>query len=1088
MKLDDATLVRIVEESATLQERIGPCFEPVPPEAGAETERARDRLQRWKAGTALGDDATFARRLDWDGLSSEQALAIANRVRLADGAPLPGWTGWLRAGLLRASELEGLERREIEARCRFFRADEPCAFEHVFAPFVLEAGARLKERAADLDDLIAPEAQSEMERHLLSWLCAVGAETLGLEFNAARSVVPRDAPFVAYWYGTGTGAGATPGTAKYDEFVRGLLAGGLVRVVSEFAYLGRLLGRLSELWLEATLEFVDRLRRDRPDLERSFGGGRALGRVAAAHAGLSDRHRGGRTTWRITFESGAKCIYKPKDLSTERAFLELLAWLNDRGAPLPLRVFEAVYREDHGWVEIVTAAPCPDEAAVSRYYQRAGHMLALAYALEANDFHHENVVAAGEDLVFIDLETILCHRVTPVEGDEPEGAASLANRVFFWDSVFRTALLPRWEFGTGGESYDVSGLGGVLEQATSFRRKAWKHINTDGMELSRETLHTSPSQNVVRIGERRISPLDHVEEMVGGFGEMYRLLWRRRDELFAPGGPLREMQRLRVRFLYRHTKIYSTLLNSYLLPQYLRDGFEASLRVDRLARPLLHGEERHPFWSLIAAESADLLQADIPLLEGRVDGDALELGADRRVPGFFAGPSFEALERRFAELSEDDLARQTQYIRSAFHSPDPGLASPSAEPAAGEVALGDDDLVAAAAALAEEARRTAIQGQDTATWIALQYHAEAQRWQLQPMAARMYDGISGTALFLAAAEAATSGAAGVRPLAMAAFRNVVGYLAPDWARLLFEPGVGAGLGATSLLYALVRGGQQLGEESLVEEAASGAAVVTPERIQADTRLDLLGGAAGAAVALLALHAERPRDEFLDKAVLCGRHLLAHRRAGEEDGPRAWPTLGGALLSGLSHGAAGIVLALERLHAATGDAAFLEAATEGREWENSIFDEAEGNWPDRRFPKGPRGWVFQASWCHGAPGIGLARLARPGGPDATGRRDVERAVQATLKAPPTGLDHVCCGELGRAEFLLDAGRRLGREDLEAEARRRVVQVVAQARARGRYALGFDSGPEVCSFHQGTAGVGWALLRLARPQLPSVLLWE
>jgi lantibiotic modifying enzyme len=30
--------------------------------------------------------------------------------------------------------------------------------------------------------------------------------------------------------------------------------------------------------------------------------------------------------------------------------------------------------------------------------------------------------------------------------------------------------------------------------------------------------------------------------------------------------------------------------------------------------------------------------------------------------------------------------------------------------------------------------------------------------------------------------------------------------------------------------------------------------------------------------------------------------------------------------------------------------------------------------------------------------------------------------------------------------------------------------------------------VPSFHQGTAGVGWQLLRCLRPEVPSVLLWE
>lgn len=1084
MTLDDDALRRIVCRAATLEERLHAPFVPAPPRTDDERERAQARIARWQQGSAIGDDALFARRLAWDGLDAERALAVANGVRLADGAGLPTWTEVLRRGVARATELAPLSRAEIAQRCAFLKADEPCAFEQVLAPFVEIASERLTAEAPDLDALVTPAALADMQRHLLQWLCAAGAETLGLEFSLARSLAPVGSGFQVYWFGHADGGGA-PGSERYDAFVRELLGGGLARVVEEFAFLGRLLGRVTELWTESSLEFVDRLRADRGELQRAFGGEAPLGRVAAAHAGLSDRHRGGRTTWRVTFESGACCIYKPKGLESERVFLELLAWLNTHGAPLPLRVFAAVHRPTHGWVEVVKPGSCDDEAAVARYYQRAGHMLALAYLLDGSDFHHENVIASGEHLVFIDLETILCHRVRDL-GLEEEGANSLANRVFYWDSVFRTALLPRWEFGAGGESYDVSGLGGVSAQATSFTRKAWKHINTDGMELAREVLKTQPSQNVVRVGERVVSPALHVEEMVQGFAEMHGLFRERRKELLA--GPLRAMAELPLRFIYRHTKIYTVLLGSYLLPQFLRDGFDASLQVDRLARPLLHTEERHPFWPLIASESRQLLQADIPLLGSWAHRDALEMSDGEELPGFFAEPSFDALRRRLEDLDEADLARQAQYIRASFQLPE--LARPAtaaAEEPVGEAPpLTDDALIAAAVRLADEMERTSIRAGGTATWITLQYHAEAQRWQLQPMAPRLYDGVAGTALFLAGLHHATGHEAAGR-LAREAFRGAAAQLDPTWFRLLFEPGIGAGLGATSLLYGLLRGAQLLDEPELLQATLRGVACVTPERIAHDARLDLLGGVAGAAVTLLALHRAGGDDHTLDLAVACGRHLLDKRRAAD-GGLRAWPTLNATVLAGFSHGAAGIVLALERLHAATGLDEFGQAALEGREWENSIYDEAEGNWPDFRSPRTGRGHAFQSTWCHGASGIGLGRVDRPGGLDDTARRDVERAVAKTLEARVTDIDHLCCGELGRVELLFEAGRRLDRPDLVAEGRRRVEAVVHAAERRGRYALGFESGPSVPSFFQGTAGVGWALLRAARPELPSVLLWQ
>ena len=40
------------------------------------------------------------------------------------------------------------------------------------------------------------------------------------------------------------------------------------------------------------------------------------------------------------------------------------------------------------------------------------------------------------------------------------------------------------------------------------------------------------------------------------------------------------------------------------------------------------------------------------------------------------------------------------------------------------------------------------------------------------------------------------------------------------------------------------------------------------------------------------------------------------------------------------------------------------------------------------------------------------------------REIEIAMSQTLSAPESQLDHLCCGNLGRAEVLMAAGIRLG----------------------------------------------------------------
>ena len=78
--------------------------------------------------------------------------------------------------------------------------------------------------------------------------------------------------------------------------------------------------------------------------------------------------------------------------------------------------------------------------------------------------------------------------------------------------------------------------------------------------------------------------------------------------------------------------------------------------------------------------------------------------------------------------------------------------------------------------------------------------------------------------------------------------------------------------------------------------------------------------------------------------------------------------------------------------------------------------------------------------------------------------------------------VCCGEMGRAEILLEAARYLDRPDLEALAQKSASSVVAGL-------LPPEERPFVAGFFQGLAGIGYGLLRLSAPEsLPSILLWE
>jgi lantibiotic modifying enzyme len=183
--------------------------------------------------------------------------------------------------------------------------------------------------------------------------------------------------------------------------------------------------------------------------------------------------------------------------------------------------------------------------------------------------------------------------------------------------------------------------------------------------------------------------------------------------------------------------------------------------------------------------------------------------------------------------------------------------------------------------------------------------------------------------------------------------------------------------------------------------------------------------------------------------------------------------------------------LLRLYRATGTQRFLLAAREGIRYENALFSAEAKNWRDLRETT-PRHLKtpYACQWCHGAPGIGLARLGALEVLDESSMcSDIDVAVRTTADAPDLPADHLCCGNFGRLELLFVAGRRLRRNDLTLEAIHRAVGLVARAEDVGgfRWSSGLDDFNP--GFFTGLSGVAYEILRMTHPEdLPSVLLWD
>ncbi|MGI3781960.1 MAG: type 2 lanthipeptide synthetase LanM, partial [Janthinobacterium lividum] len=690
-------------------------------------------------------------------------------------------------------------------------------FQQVVTPFETFAVDRVMRLAPGGWRRLDDEAHKALRRPLLLTLTTYAAQSLQLEFSLWRTQHQSGLSRLLGAVYSGDDHGL------YDDFCRSLRRGGLLDFFTEYAVLGRLLGTITDLWIDATVEFLQRLDADWLVLQDLFGTSGPLGRVSMVQPGLSDPHRGRRSVIVVSWDSGVRVVYKPKDLGIDQAFDQLLVWVNARPAPVTFRRTRLVVRSGYGWVEFVEHAPCRGSAEADRYYRGAGALLCLLHVLGATDCHYENIIAAGEHPVAIDLETLLRHH----SAEEDERGTDAERRAIdeLGRSALATGMLPVWQLGDGGSTvYDVSGLGGLDQQATDFEAAVWSHVNTDRMSLRFERASVTPQGNVPVVEGGMAGLAEHREQIVDGFTGMYRFLWAHRSSLLAEHGPLADLGPCSVRVLLRNTSVYGRLHQQLRDPRHLREGVDRSIQLEVLCRLFLDSAERPIWWPVVAAEQLAMERPDIPFLAAPANSDSLPLETGEIIE-CFREPSFHTLLDTVATLGEEDLARQVAFIEGSLYAHGARDAAAPAEPRNGAggvdaaggvvgptghpVVLTADELTARALAVADTLLGRSISGDDgSAAWIAPQYLVKVGRYQFQSVGYDLYGGGAGIGLALAAATNVT-GDADLRRVALGALRPLRAALRDDPGGTVGRLGLGAAAGTGGAVLALLRAGQLL---------------------------------------------------------------------------------------------------------------------------------------------------------------------------------------------------------------------------------------------------------------------------------------
>jgi type 2 lantibiotic biosynthesis protein LanM len=1038
------------------------------------TERARKRLHRWQEHYVFKYAISFAERLEMEGLTEEEMLTLLS----LPGETLQTWfassaaPGWL-VELAQAFETSSTAPDEALPYAPGEGPSPFSPFVQPIEPLVRRALARLQEGIEALSSrspvlpFDTPSVTASLFTHLVRQFSSLLARTLVLELNIARHQQQLQ--------------GRTP-EERFQDFVRQLCQGEMLSLLEEYPVLARQLMGTIDQWVNYSMEFLGHLCADWDELCAAFAPEAGPGLLTAVQMGAGDRHRGGRSVLILSFRSGLRLVYKPRSLALDAHFQELLTWLNACGCTPPLAALRVIDKGSYGWSEFGEARDCTQEAEVQRFYERHGAYLALLHALKATDIHYQNVIAAGEQPLLIDLETLLHPDAEPPAGPEHPVAKVLRH------SVLRVGLLPHREYGSEEDvGIDLSGLGGEPGQFTPHPVSTWEQAGTDGMHAVRRQAQMGAGQNLPKLNGQEVTLLEYKDAMLVGFTRMYRLLMAQRETFQQDYLP--RFRSDEVRAVLRPTTLYALLAQGSLHPDHLRDGMDRDCYLDRL----YVGSSQWPHRaSIIAAERAALLQGDIPRFTTRPESRDLWTTQGKRLPDFFRQPSYDVAQARLQHLSEEDLQRQRWLIEASFTSllvETHQLTRRDRHWPPASVPATPEHLLAAASVIGKRLSEQALQDETRAGWLCVS-HVHRSEWRVQAADTTLYDGASGIVLFLAYLGALTR-QAHYTTLAQAALRPIQDVLDQQPEHL----GIGAFQGLSSPIYLFCHLGVLWNEPALLREG-EGLMALLPSLIEQDKTFDIISGAAGCILTLLGIHHVTASPAALAVALQCGDHLLQHAcqmpvgmgwKAPYQDLP----------LAGFSHGVAGIAYSLLALAAASGEVRFKQTALEALAYERSRYVPAAQNWldlrqdheeaaRDRQTGAGER-QKFMTAWCHGAPGIGLARLAALRYLDDAEVREEIRVACETTAAQGFGWNHsLCHGDLGNLETLLVAARTLS-SAAYAEKVSRLAAMLLGERTSHEWVTGVPIAVETPGLMTGLAGIGYELLRVAAPeQVPSVLL--
>ncbi|MEF7637850.1 type 2 lanthipeptide synthetase LanM family protein [Bacillus thuringiensis] len=870
---------------------------------------------------------------------------------------------------------------------------------------------------------------------------------------------------------------------------------------TEYGCLISLMKLNTKNYLDFIIEILERTSAEINQISTVFNGGKALGNLLNIETGSGDTHQGGKSVSILYFATGVKLIYKPRELNFEEGYYNLINWINEQNVPgmKKLKAAKSLSVNGSGWMEFIPFEECTDEDHVNNFYYRIGHLLCLLHALNARDFHSENLIANSEHPVLVDLESLI-HGSLEKEDNSIAGAMENCAKLIE-SSVISILLLPSrivLNDKCNVNVFDLGGVGGSKEQLSPFKSEVIQHNNTDNIKVTRDYVTLEPNNNNPKIKNHNQQIEQFLNQIQEGFKQTYDWILDNKEKFINKILELFSNQTCRI--LFKHTFIYGRLLRSSYHPDLLRSPIHREILLHRIA--LYKFKEN--FEKISPYELKDLLIGDIPYFTTNTSLKTVKDSRGQIVNGYnLKVTPLETSIKKIREFSTKDLKNQLKFIDLSFihteNKNDSALTNVTFSkgnhlPQNNSIEDQNSSLLKIGNHLLENSIMGKTDSEIDRTWIGLMMSGKDEiTTRIASVDFDLYKGNSGISLFLGYLSIATRNEE-FKKAAIESLTPCIKLLNSIIERKKNNAeeneiySIGAFSGLSGIFYTLFHLGKSLNIEKFIDFTYENIGYLL-EDVKKGQDYDLIGGSAGYLGVVLSIYnktTDKNKKEMLLKIANEIYLDLENNATYYSNDSVFWgPNLETEGYTGFAHGTSGISAMLIRLHKITKNPNILKLIEKTLNYERSMFSSKDANWYTNLSRVG-----ISVGWCHGAPGILLNRLILKdnGYYDDMINHEIQVALDTTIQKGFGNNSTWCHGDTGNLEILQYAAKVLNDSYLENNCLATYHEIFRNS-INSNWDKGYSGTVNIYGLLVGLAGNGYSILKhRADLSIPGILWLE